>query len=292
MAEMTRRSLRVPDEEQHFPLGQSEEVHLGQYVVGRSRHEPGWRWSTHVQPIVGGERCQVRHVGVVLAGRVRVFLASGTEVDLGPDDVYEIPPGHDAWVLGDEPVVMLEWVGVHGWASAASGDRVLATILFTDIVDSTVRASQLGDRAWARLLEEHNATLRATLDRFRGREIDTTGDGLLALFDGPERAVRAALAMADGVRDLDLTIRAALHTGEVELVADKVRGIAVHVAARILSLAQPDEILVSDATRGLIESRDLGFVDRGRHALKGVSSERAVFAVARGVEPSADQRDG
>ena len=285
VADIKRKNLRNPDEEQRFPFGRSAEVHLGQYVVGRSHLDPGWHWEEHVKPIVGTERCQVHHIGVMISGRMRVLTDEGSETDFGPDDVFDFPPGHDAWVLGDEPAVSIEWVGVHGWASPASGDRVLATILFTDIVDSTARAAQLGDRAWARLLDDHNALMRATLGRFRGREVTTTGDGLVALFDGPERAVRAAAAAAEGLRPLDLAIRAALHTGEVHLVPGDVRGVAVHVAARILALAEPDEILVSDTTRSFIENPDLAFVDRGRHALKGVSGERSVYAFVRDDAP-------
>ena len=279
MAEIRRRNLGSPDEEQEYPFGRSEEVHLGEYVVGRSRADPGWRWRTAVQPIVGGDWCQVHHMGVVLTGRMRIQLPDGSEHDFGPDDVYDIPPGHDAWVLGEEPAVTIEWVGVHGWASPPIGDRVLATILFTDIVDSTRRATELGDRAWTRLLDDHNALVRASLDGYRGREVATTGDGVVALFDGAERAVRAAAAIADGVRRLGLAIRAAVHTGEVELVPGNVRGVAMHVAARILPLAQPGEVLVSDVTRSLVDSPGLAFADRGRHALKGVTGERGIYVL-------------
>lgn len=282
MADIQRRSFRTPHERVEYPFGATDEVHLGETVVGKSIHLPGWRWSDHIRPITGTRTCQVHHVGVVAGGRLRVRLEGGAELMLEPDDVYDIPPGHDSWVVGDEPLTIIEWAGVHGWATPPIGERVLATILFTDIVGSTARAAELGDRAWARLLDDHNAVVRAALDRSRGREVATTGDGVLAIFDGAERAIRTANVIAEGVRGLGLTIRAAVHTGEVELVPDNVRGVAVHVAARILGIAEPGEILVSDTTRGVVESPDLSFVDRGRHALKGVSEPRRVFALAPG----------
>lgn len=149
----------------------------------------------------------------------------------------------------------------------------------TDIVDSTARAAELGDVAWGRHLEGHHMILRRQLDRFGGREVATTGDGMLALFDGAERAVRGASAMTRAVEEIDLRIRAGVHTGEVEYIPGNVRGVAVHVAARIMALAGPGDVFVSDTTRGLIESRELTLVDRGLHALKGVSDERTIFAV-------------
>jgi class 3 adenylate cyclase len=280
MGTVQRKSLRTPDERVTYPLGATEEVHLGELVVGRSHHEPGWRWSTHIKPLIGTQSCQIHHVGMVVSGSLRVRLDDGSEVALAADDIIDIPPGHDAWVVGDEPAVTVEWVGVHGWASPPMDERVLATILLTDIVDSTALAERIGDGAWRRLLEEHNTRTRQVLDRFRGREVATTGDGILAIFDGAERAVRAATAARSALRDLDLTIRAGLHTGEIELVPGNVRGVAVHIAARILALAEPGEVLVSGTTRDLIDSRDLSFADRGRHELKGLSGARSVFALA------------
>lgn len=149
-------------------------------------------------------------------------------------------------------------------------DRVLATVLFTDIVSSTEKAAALGDRAWRELLEAHHRKVRALLGRFRGREVDTAGDGFLVTFDGPIRAVRCALAAGETVRDLGLEIRAGLHTGEVELVGDNVRGIAVHIGARVASLANPSEVLVSSTVKDLVAGSSLEFEDRGEHELKGV----------------------
>jgi pimeloyl-ACP methyl ester carboxylesterase len=166
-----------------------------------------------------------------------------------------------------------------GVRPVAATDRVLATILFTDIVGSTERASALGDAAWAALLERHNGAVRQQLRRFSGDEIDTAGDGFLALFDGPARAVRCGLAVRDALRDLGVEVRAGVHTGEVERQSGaKPRGIAVHVGARVMSLAGSGEVLVSGMTRDLVAGSGLEFEDRGEHELKGVDGRRRVFA--------------
>jgi len=279
MSGLQRKSLSSPDETEAFPHGRSAEVHLGELTVARIYHEPGWHWAEHIRPVVGGQSCRIHHTGVVVRGRLRVRDDQGAEMDLAPDDVFDVAPGHDAWVIGDEPFETIDWVGAHRWASPAAGQRVLATILMTDIVDSTAFAERAGDVAWGRLMEQHLATLRRALDRFRGREIATTGDGILALFDGAERAVLGAVAMARAVDASDLRIRAGVHTGEVEVTPGNVRGVAVHVASRIMGLAGAGEVLVSDTTHDLIEGNELRFVERGSHALKGVTGRKAIFAV-------------
>jgi class 3 adenylate cyclase len=149
-------------------------------------------------------------------------------------------------------------------------DRILTTMLYTDIVGSTERAAELGDRAWKELLAAHHARARAELIRYRGREIDTAGDGFLATFDGPARAVRCAQALVASVGELGIRIRAGVHTGEVEVEGDKVRGIAVHIGARIAAMADPSEILVSSTVRDLVAGSGLVFDDAGEHELKGV----------------------
>jgi pimeloyl-ACP methyl ester carboxylesterase len=159
-------------------------------------------------------------------------------------------------------------------------DRVLATVLFTDIVGSTSRAAELGDRKWGSLLEQHHQTVRRELRRFRGHEVDTAGDGFLATFDGPARAVRCALAVRDGLRQLGLQVRAGVHTGEVEAVSDSVRGIAVHIGSRISAAAGPGEVLVSGTVRDLVVGSGLEFEDRGARELKDVPGEWRLYAVA------------
>jgi class 3 adenylate cyclase len=163
-----------------------------------------------------------------------------------------------------------------------SFDRVLATVLFTDIVGSTDQAAALGDREWRHLLERHHATIRALLARYRGREIDTAGDGFFASFDGPARAVRCAGALVDAVRPLGIQIRAGLHTGEVETIDDKVGGLAVAIGARVASLAGPGEVLVSSTVRDLVAGSGLAFDDAGEHELKGVPDRWRLFRVVDG----------
>jgi class 3 adenylate cyclase len=159
-------------------------------------------------------------------------------------------------------------------------DTLLATVLFTDIVGSTAKAAELGDRSWSDLVERHHALIRAQLDRYRGREFDTAGDGFFATFDGPIRAIRCAVAARTAVRDLGLEIRAGLHTGECELIGDKPGGIAVNIGARIVGKAQPGEVLVSQTVKDLVAGSGITFEDRGVEPLKGVPGEWRLYAVA------------
>ena len=164
-------------------------------------------------------------------------------------------------------------------------DRVLATVLFTDIVGATTQAAELGDRGWRELLEMHHAAVRKQLYRFRGKEIDTAGDGFFASFDGPARAIHSACAIRDTVRELGLEVRAGLHTGECEVVNGKVGGIAVHIGARIASRAAPSEVLVSRTVKDLVAGSEIAFEDRGVTNLKGVPGEWRLFAIASAPEP-------
>jgi class 3 adenylate cyclase/pimeloyl-ACP methyl ester carboxylesterase len=167
-----------------------------------------------------------------------------------------------------------------GQQAEVDDDRVLATVLFTDIVDSTKRAVELGDRDWRALLDAHDAVVRAQLDRFRGREVNTSGDGFLATFDGPQRAIRCAMAIREAVHALGIEVRAGLHTGECELRGDDIGGIAVHIGARVSALAGPSDVLVSSTLRDLVIGSGLEFEDRGTHQLKGVPGDWHLFAVA------------
>jgi class 3 adenylate cyclase len=167
-----------------------------------------------------------------------------------------------------------------GHKADVADDRVLATVLFTDIVDSTRRAAEMGDRDWHALLDAHDAVVRAQLARFRGREVNTSGDGFLAMFDGPQRAIRCAMAIRDAVQALGIEVRAGLHTGECEVRGDDIGGIAVHIGARVSALAGPNDVFVSSTLCDLVIGSGLEFEDRGAHALKGVPSEWHLFAVA------------
>jgi class 3 adenylate cyclase len=167
-----------------------------------------------------------------------------------------------------------------GHQADVADDRVLATVLFTDIVDSTRRAAEMGDRDWHALLDAHDAVVRAQLARFRGREVNTSGDGFLAMFDGPQRAIRCAMAIRDAVQALGIEVRAGLHTGECEVRGDDIGGIAVHIGARVSALAGPNDVFVSSTLCDLVIGSGLEFEDRGAHALKGVPGEWHLFAVA------------
>jgi class 3 adenylate cyclase len=188
---------------------------------------------------------------------------------------------HFPWV-GDEGSEFLDDVEefLTGVRPGPPTERVLATVLFTDIVDSTRLAGEMGDRGWRQLLEEHQKLVRVQLDRFAGREIKTTGDGFLAIFDGPTRAAESARAIADEMPALGIEIRAGLHAGEVELMGDDVGGIAVHVAARIAALAGARTVLASRTVRDLASGSGIEFDPFGRHALKGVAEEWDVYSVA------------
>jgi pimeloyl-ACP methyl ester carboxylesterase len=190
--------------------------------------------------------------------------------------IDHVPYGCDAELIVDEVQEFITGVRQH-----AEPDRVLATVLFTDIVSATEKAASMGDRRWHDLLDSHHALVRRELVRFRGQEIDTAGDGFLAAFDGPARAIRCACAIADGVHMLGIEVRAVLHTGECEVMGEKLAGISVHIGARVAALAKPGEVLVSSTVRDLVAGSGLSFQDRGIHGLKGVPSEWRLFAIER-----------
>jgi class 3 adenylate cyclase len=163
-------------------------------------------------------------------------------------------------------------------------ERVLATVLFTDIVDATSKASELGDREWRELLRQHHDLIRARLSQFRGNEVDTAGDGFFATFDGPARAIECACSIRDGVRALGVEVRAGVHTGECEVIDDKVAGIAVHIGARVAGIAGPGEVLVSRTVKDLVAGSGIGFRDCGERELKGVPGGWHLYAVMDGSD--------
>lgn len=192
----------------------------------------------------------------------------------------ELPGEDHAWTAGDGDAVVDEIEEfLTGSRHDPEPDRVLATVLFTDIAGSTERAAALGDRRWRELLEQHHAMVRKNLAEFRGREIDTAGDGFLTSFDGPARGVRCAAAIIHGARGLGLDIRAGLHTGECEVMGEKLSGLAVHIGARVAAIASAGQVVVSSTVKDLVAGSGLRFSDRGSHVLKGVPGEWRVFAL-------------
>ena len=209
-------------------------------------------------------------------------------VDEGRWLASQIPNARFVELPGDEHLL---WAGdqdgllaeieefLTGTRSVADPDRVLSTVLFTDIVGSTERARELGDRGWHDVLDEHHTRVRGVLEQYRGREVDTAGDGFFASFDGPARAIRAACAIREDVQALGIEIRAGLHTGECELMRDKIGGIAVHTGARVAAAAEPGEVLVSSTVKDLVAGSGIVFADRGERELKGVGSWRLYSVV-------------
>jgi class 3 adenylate cyclase/pimeloyl-ACP methyl ester carboxylesterase len=208
----------------------------------------------------------------------RYVGAAKATAALIPESIYQRLPGTTwVWEDSDLPGIIRYFIGVQ--RPPPELDRVLATVLFTDIVDSTKRLSELGDASWRSLLRNHDERSRAQIDRFRGRYVDSTGDGLLATFDGPARAVRCAQAIGESVRDLGVEIRSGVHTGEVELAGDQIRGMTVHVGARVAALGGPSEIWVSQTVKDLTVGSGLAFEDRGEYELKGAPDRWHLYLV-------------
>lgn len=281
--QLRRKRFDRPDEIRRVENAYIELVELGELTIGRAIFEPGWRWSEHVKPIVGTESCQVHHLGYVVSGHLHIEMTDGASMDVMGGDAFEIPPGHDAWVIGDEPWISVDWAGRRLFAKSPKeiSDRVFTTLVFTDLSGSTETLNRLGDTRWRLLLAEHNQAVRAEIERFGGREAKTTGDGFFVLFDSPARAVRGAAAMVDAATAHGLAARAGVHAGEVELEGEEVRGIAVHAAARILRVAQPGEVMVSTTVRDLLSGSGLEFADRGEFELRGLDGRRRLAALVR-----------
>ena len=284
MAHMQRKLLDLPDETRMLPKGRTDIWNLGDFVVGRIVFEPGWQWSKDVKPIAQTEWCEYHHLGLVMEGKLHYVTPDGLEMEVGPGMLFEILPGHDAWVVGDEAVIQYDFAGMRTFAlpAAARSERTLATLVCTDVVDSTATAERVGPAAWATMLASLNADSRRQIDKFRGKLATTTGDGIIAMFDGAERAIRCAAAIRDAAADLGLGLRIGVHTGEIELIPDNIRGVAVHVLTRVTALAGPGEVLVSGTTHELVADADLRFEDRGLHELKGVTGARQVWALVSG----------
>jgi class 3 adenylate cyclase len=275
-----KRSLERPDEEFSAENVVAGYVRLGDLTIGRVVQQPGWRWSTYMRPIVGGTSCQARHVGLLLQGGFHFEFEDGSTLDVGPNEVYEAGPGHDSWIVGDIEAISIEWEGLRRWSTPLeAGERTVATLLFTDVVESTATATRLGEAGWSDLLARHNAMVRGSIERHRGNEISTTGDGFLVTFDGAARAIRCALEIVSQAQTIGLRLRAGVHTGEVERVGADIRGIAVHEAARVAAAAAPDQVMVSEVTRALAGGSGLDFGPGHTHELKGLEGSRVLYPV-------------
>jgi class 3 adenylate cyclase len=243
--------------------------------------EAGWRyreaWNVDLRHVLPTVRVPTLVVGgdnrsSALSRYVADHISGSRRVD-GPE------PGHLFFTGDTGPILDTVEEFLTGRLPARDLDRILATLLFTDVVASTERSARLGDRRWLEILADHNTVVRAELARFRGNEVKTTGDGFLATFDGPARAVRAAQAITQAVRPLGIDIRCGLHTGEIERVENDVGGVAVHIAQRVSALAPAGEILVSNVVKELASGSGIMFKDHGEHALKGVPGSWRLFQV-------------
>jgi pimeloyl-ACP methyl ester carboxylesterase len=276
---------------------------LPQMAPTRTGDESFRRWWSHLESLAYGPGNALAYMRVMVQIDVRPILPTirvPTLVLHRRDDAYR-DPGNARYIAAHIPGARLveltgvdhvPYVGdadaildevqefVTGIRPAPQSDRVLTTVLFTDIVESTERASALGDRGWRDLLERHHSAVRRELERFRGQEVDIAGDGFLATFDGPARAVRCAQAIVDSVRPIGVEVRAGVHTGEVQLIGDRVGGIAVHIGARVAGTAGPSEVLVSGTVKDLVAGSGIEFHDRGSHSLKGVPGEWRLFAAS------------
>jgi class 3 adenylate cyclase/pimeloyl-ACP methyl ester carboxylesterase len=276
-------------------IGAPSEAHRPGFVARRARLErlamsPGefaeiypTTYELDIRPVLG----TIRVPTMVLHRRDNSYMRVGNGRYLAEhiDGAVLVElPGRDHFFHAGDSAAMIDHIQefLTGTRQAPDHDRVLATVLFTDIVGATAMAERLGDRQWKDLLDRHHALVRQELERFRGRELDTAGDGFFATFDGPARGVRCALAIRDVVRSLGIDIRAGVHVGECEIMGDKLGGIAVHTAARIMALSQPGRVLASRTVRDLVAGSGLVFEDAGRHALQGVAEEWDLyFAMSR-----------
>lgn len=229
-----------------MPLLTVNLVRVGSLTVGIGTVEPGWRWSTHMRKATDQPLCRIHHLQVLSSGRFAVQMDDGEYAEIG------LP---------------------------TSKDRIVTTLLMTDIVDSTATASGLGGVTWKQRLGEHDRVVRTRLERYLGREVNTTGDGFLAMFASVRGAILCAASIRDGTAGMGLPVRIGVHTGEVELLPGDIGGVAVHAAARVIALGGASDIMVSSSARGHVEDGDLRFESKGVHRLKGLPTPLEVFAL-------------
>ncbi len=282
MPENMVRTFEQPDARREFSNGTLDLIKIGPLTFGRETLEPGWRWSVDVKPLAGTERCEFHHVGLQISGRWACEDRDGNLIEVGPGDIFDIPPGHDAWVVGDEQSVTLDFQGIADWALRSTTARVLTTVAFVDIVGSTALIERIGDGAWRRLLDQYREGTAIVLTAHAGILVDTAGDGILARFDSPTAAVRAAIGIGEIGERLGIQTRAGIHTGEVELSDDGLSGLAVHVGARVVAEAGQGEIVVTATTHALTHDAGFAYEPRGPVELRGVSGPRELYALHRG----------
>lgn len=273
------RRFDQADERREFEEGSFDLLSIAGVTFGRATLRPGWCWSKHMRPIAGTERCEFHHVGYQVSGRWVVEDRDGVQLEVGPGDVFDTPPGHDSWVVGDEPCVIIDFQGIADWAVRGPSLRTLTTVLFTDIVASTETIARIGDGAWRRLKAQYDERVSAALTSHGGVLVDTSGDGALARFGSAESAVRAAQAIVAGGDRIGLPTRAGVHTGEVELKENAVMGMTVHVGARVMAHAAAGEVLVTSTTRDLTLDSGFDFVEKGTYELKGVTGARMLYTL-------------
>jgi len=273
------RRFDEPDERREFEEGFVDLVSIGGMTFGRETLRPGWCWSKHVRPIADTDRCEFHHVGYQLSGRWVVEDRDGEQLEIRPGDVFDTPPGHDSWVVGEEPCVTIDFQGVADWALRGPSLRTLTTVLFTDIVDSTPTIARMRDTAWRKLKSQYDEKVSAALMGHGGVLVDTSGDGALARFASAAAAVRAAQAIVTGADRIGLPTRAGIHTGEVELKENAVMGMTVHVGARVMAQAGAGEVLVTSTTRDLTLDSGFEFEEKGTYELKGVTGGRTLYSV-------------
>lgn len=280
VSRIEHKSVHEPDEVRELPAIALNLLRVGSLSLGFATVQPGFRWSTHLRQETEGPLCQIHHLQFLLSGRFAVQMDDGEYVEIRPHEIFDVPPGHDAWVVGDEPAVILDFLGnIEQLGRPASRDRIVTTLLMTDIVDSTSTASRLGDAAWRQQLGEHNRLIRARFDRYFGKEVNTTGDGFLAMFASAVGAIRCAASIRDATAQIGLPVRIGIHTGEVELLPGDIRGLAAHAVARVMGVGGASDVMVSSSARGLIEDGDLRFESRGVQDLKGLPMPLEVFAL-------------
>jgi class 3 adenylate cyclase len=280
VSRIEHRSVHEPDEVRELPAMVLNLLRVGSLALGYATVQPGFRWSTHLRQETDEPLCQIHHLQLLLSGRFAVEMDDGEYVEIQPYEIFDVPPGHDAWVVGDEPAVILDFLGnIEQLGRPASRDRIVTTLLMTDIVDSTATAGRLGDAAWKQRLGEHNRLIRARFDRYFGKEVNTTGDGFLAMFASAVGAIRCAASIRDATSGMGLPVRIGVHTGEVELLPGDIGGLAVHAAARVMAAGRASDVMVSSSARGLVEDGALRFESRGVQHLKGLPAPLEVFAL-------------